>query len=217
MTTDSSQRYEVPGKAVDYAARSPRRQAAEVGLLERLLDRLEGQLGATLDVPCGGGRLAEVLGRRGAVWHGADRAAAMLTVADDRDAGGGPRRLFRAAIERLPFRERSFETVVCFRLLHHFSVAAQRAVVSELARVTSHHLIVSAFHPISLHHLERRVVGTLTRRDPSRFATSPGTLDSWLAELGFESCARVRQGALRDLWVGAWKRARDASFRADKC
>jgi len=201
VTSDSSPRYERPGKAADYAARSPRRQVAEAQLLEQLLSRLDCELGATLDVPCGGGRLAPQLRRHGAVWHGADRSRAMLEIAKDAEE-----RLLQAAIEQLPVRDRCFDTVVCFRLLHHFPHPTQREIVGELVRVTKRFLIVSAFHPISLHHLERRVARALARTKPSRFATAPSTVDAWLAGTGFEPCGRARQGVLRDLWIGAWKR-----------
>jgi SAM-dependent methyltransferase len=201
VTRDSSPRYDAPGKAAEYAARSQERQAAEAELLDGLLNGLDCELGATLDVPCGAGRLAPLLQRHGAIWHGADRSAAMIEIASEI---GEP--LFQAAIDRLPVAARGFDTVVCFRLLHHFPRATQRDVVTELARVTNRLLIVSAFHPLSLHHLERRVVGALTRKQPSRFATPPATVEAWLRTAGFEPRARVRQGILRDLWIGAWTR-----------
>ncbi|MFQ5506951.1 MAG: methyltransferase domain-containing protein, partial [Planctomycetota bacterium] len=146
MPADSSGRYEEPGKARAYAARG--RNEAEARLLERLLGEVLGgeTLGGTLDAPCGTGRMREVLEAHGARWHGLDRARAMLEL--------GPGRI-RASVERLPFRERSFETVFSFRFLHHLDPRQQRELVAELARVAGRRIILSAFHPASMHRFAR--------------------------------------------------------------
>jgi SAM-dependent methyltransferase len=189
--TDTSARYDAE-KAAAYAVRSPARARAEAALIAAVL-RAVGPLGPTLDVPCGSGRLRELVAAHGGTWTGADLSAAML-------ARAGARPLVRAALPRLPFADRAFDTVLCCRFLHHVAPGEQRRVVTELARVCRAHLILTAFHPWSAHRFTRLL------RGGSRHATAPRHLDAWLRALGFLPVTRRRQGPLRDLWVGGWQR-----------
>ena len=73
-------KYDEPGRAERYARRSPRRDALERRLLERVLPSpTEG--GTALDVPCGTGRLSSLLLDRGWRVVAADLSPAMRTAA----------------------------------------------------------------------------------------------------------------------------------------
>ena len=158
------------------------------------------------DVPCGAGRLQHFVTERGGRWYGADRSRAMLATARDA-AGGAGTPLVHADAGALPFDGSAFDAVVCFRFLHHLPPERAAAVVAELCRVARCDVVVSHFHPISLHHLRRTLSGLLRGRPASRHAVLPATLDAWFSRHGFEPVGRRAQAAwLRDLWVAHYRR-----------
>ena len=66
--------------------------------------------------------------------------------------------LLLGSVERLPFRDDSFEVVVCCRLLHHLHDAESlRAVIHELTRVSYRIVIASFWDSASLHAWRRRM------------------------------------------------------------
>lgn len=97
---------------------------------------------------------------------GVDASLAMLREAAE------PSRLITADALRLPFRAASFEAVVACRLLHHLGEASERrAILSELARVSSRLVIASFWDAASWHALRRRLgwrKDTSTRRSISK-------------------------------------------------
>lgn len=93
-----------------------------------------------LDAPCGTGRLREAIEGGGARWIGVDVSAEMLAA---HEAGDRPR--VRGDVGRLPFEDRTFDAVVCCRLLHHLRDAEVfRGVIGELVRV-SRALVIASF------------------------------------------------------------------------
>ena len=158
-----------------YARRSPLRNAREGTLLRRALASLPEGLSA-LDTPCGTGRLRPLLGELGFRYVGCDLSREMLLL-----AGEG----LQADTARLPFREHSFDLVVSFRFLHHFAPETQETFLRELARVTADTLVVSFFHPWSVHALSRRLRCLLRGRPSGRHVSSPTRLCSLLALEGF--------------------------------
>ena len=193
---DSSWRYDAD-KAQAYAQRSSKRSRQEAELLRRALAGIE--LGVTLDAPCGGGRLAPLLEELQATWIGLDASSAMLARVE------GQRLRVRARLERLPIADRGVDSVVCFRYLHHVEPSEQRRAVKELARCAASIFVASAFHPWSTHRLTRSFRARRSGR-AVRFCLAPSQLDAWLSEQGFEPVRKLRQGLLRDLWIGVWRR-----------
>ena len=107
-----------------------------------------------LDAPCGTGRLRAVLERRGMRYIGLDVSAPMLAEA----RRGGDTDLVMGFVDRLPFRDDSFDVVVCCRLLHHLHDHDEaEAVVKELVRVAHRMVIVSFWDAASLHAWRARV------------------------------------------------------------
>jgi SAM-dependent methyltransferase len=103
--------------------------------------RGHGVRGRVLDVPCGSGRLGGALAKHARQLVGADVSRAML----DGARAAEHRMLVCADAAHLPFADRSFDVVVCCRLLHHLREREQlERVVAELARV-SDRLIVASF------------------------------------------------------------------------
>ena len=199
---DSSWRYEEPGKAAAFAARSSKRDREEQALLRQLLASPAGdrQLGRCLDAGCGTGRLEDLVSQHGGTWLGMDASLEMLLQAQQ--YGHGP--LLRGSVAQIPFADGSFDTVFCFRLLHHLEPDVQTAVLAELARVCRGQLILSAFHPVSTHEWSRAFKTRFLGATRGRFPTAPSHLARALP--GFRQTALVRQGALRDLYLSLWTR-----------
>ena len=134
------------------------RQAAlrDPALVERILARDGARPGLRpiLDAPCGTGRLRGVFERRGMRYVGLDVSWPMLREARRGDETG----LVMAFVDRMPFRDDSFDLVVCCRLLHHLHDPEEaEAVVRELVRVAHRMVIVSFWDAASLHAWRARV------------------------------------------------------------
>jgi ubiquinone/menaquinone biosynthesis C-methylase UbiE len=81
-----------------------------------------------LDLGCGKGRFARLLGCRGATVVGLDISRAMLA-----EATGGA--LVLASARRLPFRPRSFDAIIAVEVFEHLSTHALDMVLAETRRV----------------------------------------------------------------------------------
>ena len=92
-----------------------------------------------LDVPCGTGRLSSVLAATGVPITSVDVASPMLAALPD------TARRVQASAAELPFADRSFDVVVCCRLLHHLQTPEDlQRVIGELVRVSSR-LVIASF------------------------------------------------------------------------
>jgi SAM-dependent methyltransferase len=191
--------YETGGRAEHYAGarwdgtaharRTDRRERRIVaGWLERC-----GALACALDVPCGAGRVAPLLAARARSAVAVDAAAAML-----RCHAGGTR--VQASAHALPFRDRAFDLAVCSRLLHHLATPEQRrAVLGELARVSSRWLIASHFDRASLQAWRSR----LRRRGDGRHAIAVADFRREAAACGWRERDRawIARGISEQTWV----------------
>jgi len=93
-----------------------------------------------LDVGTGTGRAAIALAQRGAVVTGVDASAEMLQVAERRAAEAGVAVTFsRGDAHGLDFPDRSFDAVVCLRVLMH--TPDWRASLRELCRVSADRVV----------------------------------------------------------------------------
>jgi len=148
-----------PGAGARYAGprfRTRRAALRDPALVERILARHGGRPGLrpVLDAPCGTGRLRAVLERRGMRYVGLDVSWPMLQEARRGEETG----LVMGFVDRMPFRDDSFDVVVCCRLLHHLHDQEEAsAVVKELVRVAHRLVIVSFWDAASLHALRARV------------------------------------------------------------
>ncbi|MFQ5690463.1 MAG: class I SAM-dependent methyltransferase [Gemmatimonadota bacterium] len=145
----------------------------EARTVETLLARAAARGDRILDIPCGYGRFTRELSRRGSVL-GADLRLEMVRRARERFGGVPPRSgpvpeigYCVTEIERLPFPDGAFEGAVAIRLLQHFRQARRRlAALSELARVSSRWVLVSAYSRAPLHRLTRRAKGVVRKDVP---------------------------------------------------
>jgi SAM-dependent methyltransferase len=181
--------------------RDPRRVAA---LLARHLGA--GEAAWILDAPCGTGRLRAALAPHGRAL-GLDASPAMLAEARARAGSGAP--LVAGDVLRLPFRDASFEAVVCCRLLHHLEHDADfERALGELVRVSRRLVIASFWDADSLPAWRRALFpgGRAPRRHARRradvaaaLARAGAEVAGWSASLRFVS---------RQTFVVARKRAR---------
>lgn len=195
-------RYEVGGRSHAYAERNPKRSAQERALLERVWPGTPGQ--TVLDLPCGAGRLLPFLEQHEHAVAQGDGALAMVREAVARGASGAL--AVQADALQMPFRDRAVDGVVMFRFLHHLPPDAARAALAEAFRVAGRFVVVSFFHPVSVHHLQRRA-RQLLGAPQTRFAITPATLARIARQHGFcldQTAAQLPYA--RDLWVASLTR-----------
>ncbi len=96
-----------------------------------------------LDLPCGSGRLIEPMARRAYRVVGADISEEMLAATQRRLGGSrGLAGLVRCDVRQLPFRERSFDLVVCMRFLYYFGREERAALIREMSRLSRKWLLM---------------------------------------------------------------------------
>lgn len=172
--------------ARQYQERSPARHRAEMRLVDRAF-ALIPKTHRVLDVPCGGGRVTLHLARQGYHVSSADLSEAMLAIAQEnlRKAGlSCP--VERQDVERLTYPARAFDTLISFRLFHHFpSADIRQHAVAELCRVTRKFIVLSYFSPVSVTSLKRRLRVAMGGRKSEKHPTSLGEVESYFAKAGF--------------------------------
>lgn len=196
-------RYDAPGKSTAYAERNPARTARELALLRAVWPGRPGE--SVLDLPCGAGRLLPLL--RDELGHRvvqADGSLAMLQQARSRALPPVPGALGNALA--MPFADGAVDGVVMFRFLHHLPPDAAARALAEACRVARRFVVVSFFHPCSVHQLTRawrRWCGA----SPTRFAMDLRTLRRRLAGAGFRLAGhRAELPYAKDLWLAAFVR-----------
>jgi SAM-dependent methyltransferase len=203
-------KYDAPGRADRYAARSPRRNAEEAALLRRLLAQATPPPRDVLDVPCGAGRVAALLLDDGLRVRGADPSPAMRGKTA-RALEGRPGFLGVHPIDLRdpsPPPDLASDLVVCFRFLHHVKGPAGRApVLAALAALARRHVLLSFFHPMSAHGVARALRRVATGRRGDRHAVTLGRL---VAEARAHGLSLVASDALspyrRDLWAALFRK-----------
>lgn len=97
-----------------------------------------------LDLACGTGRFWPVIDKRATTIVAVDNSEAMLHEAVAHAQPNARRLPVCGSAFRLPFRDRSFDVVVCMRFLHHLAHSADRIeALAEFRRVARHGAVVS--------------------------------------------------------------------------
>ena len=151
-----------------------------------------------LDVGTGTGRAARALARRGALVTGADASAEMLAVAAARAREDGVAVTFRQEdVHALTFPDRSFDAVVCLRVLMH--TPDWRKALAELCRVARAQVLLdypSAASVAALQAGVRRMAASRGRRVEAYRVFTERTLRGELARSGFRLIRVHRQFVL---------------------
>ena len=144
-------------KARRYQTRREAKHRAELRLVERAFRRIPR--GRVLDAPCGGGRISLLLARKGYEMTGADLSEPMLAIARENiQKAGLPIAVEHQDVEQFRYANRTFDSVICFRLFHHLPTAEIRGrVVRELCRVAARFVALSFFSPYSVTSTKRRL------------------------------------------------------------
>lgn len=130
-----------------------------------------------LDVPSGFGRFCGVLLGVASRLIDADRSESMAgrASARARELGGKDTGGVGADLTALPFRDGTFDVVLCMRLLHHIHDPHARAkMFAELARVSRKHVLISFYDRNPLHQFQRTLSAiTNKKRRASRIFFYP--------------------------------------------
>ncbi|HRL76941.1 MAG TPA: class I SAM-dependent methyltransferase [Candidatus Accumulibacter phosphatis] len=172
--------------ALAYKDRPRKQHAAEMSLIDRVFRHIP-QAHRVLDLPCGGGRVVVHLARRGYHVTGADHSPAMVEIARhtlDENSLACP--VEQQDIEALTYADRQFDTIICFRLFHHFPNAEIRQkAVSELCRVAGTYVALSYFSPLSLTSLRTRLRIALGGRGSQKLTTPLAEVQGYFRRQGF--------------------------------
>src|SRR5438876_12248204 len=122
MTTEQTPAYRGRVKYTESAARKyqqrkPGKHRAEMRLLDRAFAHIP-KTHRVLDVPCGGGRVTLHLSKKGYKMSSADLSENMIVIA--RQAVGEGITVEKQDVERLTYPDKHFDSIVSFRLFHHF-------------------------------------------------------------------------------------------------
>jgi len=180
-------------RARKYQQRPPAKHRAEMRLLDRAFALIPKEH-RVLDAPCGTGRVSVHFARRGYAMTAADLSPAMVEVARETMRHNGlDVSVQQQDIEALTFPDRAFDTVVSFRLFHHFpTVEIRRRAVHNLCRVTAKTVVLSYFAP-SLSGLRRKL---RERRGPKKYITPLKEVAGYFSEAGFRLVKDFSQAPL---------------------
>jgi ubiquinone/menaquinone biosynthesis C-methylase UbiE len=172
-------------RAERYKHKRPEKHRAEMRLIDRSF-ALVPKTHRVLDVPCGTGRVSLHLAGKGYRIIPADLSDAMREATREAiKAAGLDCVVEQQDVERLSYFDRSFDTVLCFRLFHHFpSAEIRRRVIAELCRVSSKFVVLSYFHP-SLSTVQRKLRAKRADKPMNKYATTLAEVESYFAEAGF--------------------------------
>jgi ubiquinone/menaquinone biosynthesis C-methylase UbiE len=141
--------------------------------------------GHLLDLPAGTGRITQFLLEGGYQTSGADVSEAMLRVAGARlEHFANACSLCVADAERLPFQDRTFDGIVCVRLMGHVPPALRLQILSEMKRVTREWIIAVYYMSDVATDLKRAIKGVLGRAPQVWFPISRRALESEIGQAG---------------------------------
>ena len=174
-----------------------------------------------LDVGTGTGRAAIALARRGAVVTGVDASAEMLQVAEGRARDAQVQVTFaRGDVHDLDFPDRSFDAVVCLRVLMH--TPDWRRSLRELCRVAAHRLVCdypARWSAAAVQSAARRIAHIVDRRTEAYRVFSSRDITRALAAEGFRIAGEHRQFVLpialhKRIGSESWTRRVEGAFDA---
>jgi len=197
-----------PSKAVAYR---PGKHEAELGLINRVFREIPS--GSVLDVPCGNGRLSVHLAKTGKyALSAADYSESMLVLASSAiKAQGIPFPVEKEDIESMSYPDRRSDTVLCFRLFHHYpDKTTRQKTVAELCRVANEYVVISYFSPFSVTSWKRRFRVLTGGKKPKKYSTPLSEVNGYFANHGFELVRDFAQlSFLHTLHVALYRRKQE--------
>lgn len=196
-TVDSAQKAEsppaykgrvkyTPEKSRAYQVRAERKERSELRLVERAFQIIPR--GRVLDAPCGGGRVTLLLAGRGYEMTAGDLSDSMIEITREKIAAADLKiSVEKQDVERLTYPDRNFDSIISFRLFHHFPDAdiRQRAI-RELCRVAREYVALSYFSPYSFTSLKRKWRAARGGRKSQKHSTPLSEVRSYFENCGFD-------------------------------
>lgn len=160
-----------------------------------------------LDVPCGTGRVFQLFSQEGIKFVGADISQAMLLKAMHKPKSHieGLLSLLVCDAEWLPFKDDSFDAVICIRFMFHLPREVQLRILKEARRVSRRWLIVEFRHRYTVRYLILLLRHRLGLLKEVKYRFSKGDLEKLVHEAGLKLRAifstRPYAPFLSDKWV----------------
>jgi 2-polyprenyl-3-methyl-5-hydroxy-6-metoxy-1,4-benzoquinol methylase len=147
-----------------------------------------------LDLPCGTGRLAEVLLEAGYNVVGADISAEMLTVAQRRLERFGARFSTQVKdVRSVSASDPRHPAVLCARVLMHFPLAEQIQFLAGVAALSARHVVITHSFNSSYQRARRRIKRVVVgAKSPAAYPISNEEIRTLLAETGLHEVRRIR-------------------------
>lgn len=172
--------------AKQYQVRKEGKNRAEMRLVDRAFT-LVPKTHRVLDVPCGGGRVTVHLAKQGYNLSSADLSESMLKITRENVARNGLKcPVERQDIEKLTYADRAFDTVVSFRLFHHFpNTDIRQRAVTELSRVARQYVALSYFSPASVTSVQKKLRAAMGGKKSDKHTTPLSEVRRYFKNAGF--------------------------------
>ena len=193
-----------------YQQRKPSKHRAEMRVLDRAF-KLIPKTHKVLDVPCGGGRVTIHLSKKGYEVSAADLSEDMIEIARQALADNKlDCSVERQDVEKFTLGDRSFDTIVSFRLFHHFpNPEIRQRVAKELCRVAAHNVVLSYFSPNSWTSVKRKLRAARGGQKSDKHATSLAEVEEYFKKAGFRLVRNfARTPLIHTLHVAVFERSR---------
>lgn len=201
--------YSTEGSRIYVGRRKAPKHVAEMRMIDRVFARIPARH-KVLDCPCGGGRLTVHLAQKGYKVTGADVSEEMVNLAREQMTNSNLECPIETGdLEKLAYPDRSFDTVVCFRLFHHFpEPQIRKVVIGELCRTAAQYVALSYLSPMAYTSVYRKVRAALGGRKPRKWTTSLKEIEGYFAANGFRLAEDFAQlPLLHTLHVALFERA----------
>ena len=169
-----------------YQVRKEGKHLAEMKLVDRAFSLIP-KAHRVLDLPCGGGRVTVHLGLQGYKMSSADLSDAMLAITKENIAQNGLQgTVEKQDIEKLTYADQHFDSLISFRLFHHFpNPEIRQRAVSELCRIAKQFVAISYFSPASVTSVKRSIRSAMGGRKSDKHPTSLTEVKRYFAKAGF--------------------------------
>jgi len=135
---------------------------------QRVISKLTsftGRKGLALDIPCGTGRLSNLILRNGYRWIGSDISLEMMMESRKRMKGFEDSFWnIRLDAEMMPFKDDSMDCIFSIRFIYHIPGEIRYKMLKEMNRVTKKWLIIDYNYPNRFKHIARRIGCLLSKR-----------------------------------------------------
>lgn len=193
-----------------YQKRKPGKHRAEMRLIDKAFKHIP-KSHRVLDVPCGGGRVTIHLAKKGYKLSAADLSENMIELARQHVAEAElDCHVEHQDVEKLLIPDKGYDTIVSFRLFHHFpSPEIRQRVVNELCRVAAHNVALSYFSPVSWTSMKRKLRAARGGRKSDKHATPLSEVTGYFKNAGFRLVKDYAQlPVIHTMHVAVFERAK---------